>query len=250
KEALFRAALGWPFDPAAVAARLAEVDADELGPTMARLFLELWDDPATGASLSAVLRSAMTHEASAALLRAVGGQQLFGRLGHLAGGPDAALRIELAAGQMIGVALLRHVLRVEPIASAPTEELLGWLGPALARYLGPRPKPTDRAPACRFAAFVEWHGDPFGGRHRRIAAGVFMSNPRANLEETWPATPESPRPRSPASTALELVLQRHRHLALPIGHPHARSLDARQLLRARVRQDADLAARLEAVVAA
>jgi AcrR family transcriptional regulator len=137
KDALFRAAVGWPFDPAAVAARLAQVDADELGPTMARLFLELWDDPATGAALSAVLRSAMTHEASAALLRAFVGQQLFGRLGHVVGGPDAAMRIELAAGQMIGVAVLRYVLRVDPIASAPTEELVGWLGAALSRYLGP-----------------------------------------------------------------------------------------------------------------
>jgi len=135
KEALFRAAVGWPFDPAVVAERLAGVGADELGPAMTRLFLDFWDDPATGASLSAMLRSAMTHEASAALLRAFVGQQLFGRLGHLVGGPGAALRIEMAAGQMIGVAVLRYILRVEPIASASTEELVDWLGPALSRYL-------------------------------------------------------------------------------------------------------------------
>lgn len=136
KEGLFRAAVGWPFDPALVAAQLAEVDADDLGPSLARLFLGFWDDPEIGASLSALLRSAMTHEASAALLRAFVGEQLFGRFGHLVGGPEPTLRLELAAGHMIGVAVLRYVLRVEPIASASTEELVGWLSPALSRYLG------------------------------------------------------------------------------------------------------------------
>jgi len=141
KDGLFRAAVGWPFDPAPVAARLAEVDPADLGPTMARLFLGFWDDPSTGASLSALLRSAMTHEASAALLRAFVGQQLFGRISHLVGGPAAALRVDLAAAQLIGVAVLRHVLRVEPIASASTEELVGWLAPALTTYLGSRDSP-------------------------------------------------------------------------------------------------------------
>lgn len=136
-----RAAVGWPFDPAPVAARLAGVDPTDLGPALARLFLGFWDDPSTGASLSALLRSAMTHEASAALLREFVGQQLFGRVGHLIGGPAAALRVDLAAAQMIGVAVLRHVLRVEPIASAPTEELVGWLAPTLSHYLGPRGSP-------------------------------------------------------------------------------------------------------------
>ena len=38
------------------------------------------------------------------------------------------------------------------------------------------------------------------GCHRSTSAGVFMPRP-ANEEQTWPATPGFPRPRSPASTA-------------------------------------------------
>src|ERR671911_2048505 len=36
--------------------------------------------------------------------------------------------------------------------------------------------------------------------HNRCPAGVSMSKARDILEEIWPATPGSPRPRSPAST--------------------------------------------------
>src|SRR5262245_55143670 len=113
KDGLFRAAVGWPFDPAPVLARLAEDTPDDPGPTLARTFLGFWDDPSTGAVLSALLRSAMTHEASAALLRAFVGAQLLGRFDQFVDGPEAALRIELAAAQLIGVATLRHVLKVE-----------------------------------------------------------------------------------------------------------------------------------------
>ena len=52
-------------------------------------------------------------------------------------GPDADLRVELAAGHLIGIALLRYILHVEPIASAATHDLVGWLEPALKRYLEP-----------------------------------------------------------------------------------------------------------------
>ena len=138
KEGLFRAAVGWPFDPAPVAERLAAVPREELGAALARTFLGFWDDPATGEVLSAILRSAATHEPSAALLRQFVGDQLFGRVAGLLEGADAPLRVNLAAAQLLGVALLRHVLRLEPIASASTEELVQWLGPALGRYLDPK----------------------------------------------------------------------------------------------------------------
>jgi Tetracyclin repressor-like, C-terminal domain len=71
------------------------------------------------------------------LLREFVGQQLFRRVGHLVGGSAPTLRIELAAGQMIGVAMLRYVLKVEPISSTSTNELVGWLGPVLSGYLSP-----------------------------------------------------------------------------------------------------------------
>lgn len=149
KEGLFRAAVGWPFDPASVFERLAGLERADLAPELVRLFLGFWDDPTTGAALSALLRTAMTQAPTAALLRAFVAEHMLGRVGPLIGGADAALRLDLAVSQMLGVAVVRHVLQLEPIASAPLDELVAWLTPTVARYLvgveaSAPPPPPDR----------------------------------------------------------------------------------------------------------
>jgi len=60
---------------------------------------------------------------------------LFARLVGLIDGPDATLRVELAAAQLVGVALLRYLLRVEPLASAPIEQLVILIAPTLDVHL-------------------------------------------------------------------------------------------------------------------
>jgi hypothetical protein len=92
------------------------------------------------------MRSAMTHPESSALLREFVAHELFARLAGFVDGPDANLRVELAAAHLVGVALLRYILRVAPIASAGIEELVTWLGPALDAYLqaGKQPRSRDR----------------------------------------------------------------------------------------------------------
>jgi AcrR family transcriptional regulator len=133
KEELFREALAWPFDPADVARRVA--GGGGRGERLARVFLELWEDAETRRPLLALLRSAMTHDGSAALLQQFVEGQLFRRLADQLEGEDQDLRIDLAASQLIGLALLRHVLRVEPLASASPDTLVAWLAPTLERYL-------------------------------------------------------------------------------------------------------------------
>jgi AcrR family transcriptional regulator len=135
KERLFRAAVGWPFDPTAVAPNLVPVAGEGIGARLARTFFGYWEDPTSGPALTALLRSAMTHTESAALLREFVGHQLFSRMAGLVGGADAGLRVELASGHLVGVALLRYILRVEPIASVSVDELVARLQPALERYL-------------------------------------------------------------------------------------------------------------------
>src|SRR5919202_2219610 len=69
KDGLFRAAVGWPFDPEVIAARVAADGPGGLGPRIARVFLGFWEDPRTRAPLLALLRSAMAHDPAARLLR-------------------------------------------------------------------------------------------------------------------------------------------------------------------------------------
>jgi AcrR family transcriptional regulator len=151
KAGLFAAAVGWPFDPARAERELAAAASGGLGAALARTFFSFWDDPEIGASLRAVMRSAMTHAESAVLLREFVLRQIFVRVAVRVAGPDRELRIELAAGQLVGVALLRYVLAVEPIASASPDQLVEWLSPALDRYLEARDSPSSArsGPAAR-----------------------------------------------------------------------------------------------------
>jgi hypothetical protein len=44
------------------------------------------------------------------------------------------LRASLAASQLIGVAMLRYVVKLEPLASAPAEQVVEWIAPSIQRY--------------------------------------------------------------------------------------------------------------------
>ena len=52
-----------------------------------------------------------------------------------AAGPLPRLNVQAAVGQMIGVMILRHALRVEPMASASEDELVELVAPTLQHYL-------------------------------------------------------------------------------------------------------------------
>jgi AcrR family transcriptional regulator len=137
KDGLFRAAVGWPFDPAGLPAEVEASGGGDIGLGLARTFLGHWDHPDRGPALLAMLRSAMSHPTSALLLREFLGRQLFANVPSGLRGPDAGLRVNLAASQLIGVAVLRYGLRVEPIASQHIDELVAWLAPTINRYLNP-----------------------------------------------------------------------------------------------------------------
>ncbi|OBF02139.1 TetR family transcriptional regulator [Mycobacterium sp. 852002-10029_SCH5224772] len=138
KAELFRSTMGWPFDPAEISARIAGGDREELGARLTRVFFEAWEQPDSRASLLAILRGAATHDESAALVRQFIAGQLYPELAKLLTGADTELRVDLAMGQLLGIAYLRHVLQVEPIASASVAELIARVTPIVAAHLTPK----------------------------------------------------------------------------------------------------------------
>lgn len=137
KENLFREVLGWPFDPAVAAERIAGASAEpgRLGERLARFFLETWDAPTTGPSLLAVLRGALSHHESARLLREFLWQQMFSQLARRLENPPDPFQVQLAASHLIGIAVLRYGLELEPIASASIDSLVEQVAPTLDGYL-------------------------------------------------------------------------------------------------------------------
>ncbi|MGH3099639.1 MAG: TetR/AcrR family transcriptional regulator, partial [Thermoleophilia bacterium] len=54
---------------------------------------------------------------------------------HRLGSPDARLRATLVGSQLIGLAMARYIVKVEPLASAPPTQVVAAVGPTLQRYL-------------------------------------------------------------------------------------------------------------------
>jgi len=135
KEQVFEAAIEVSFATTLQVPEVVAGGPDGVGERLARTFLSVWEDPATRTGLLAVLRSAVTNETAAAVLRSFVLRRLLLRVAAELDLPSAPLRAQLAASQMIGIALLRYVLEVEPLASAEYEEIVALVAPALQQYL-------------------------------------------------------------------------------------------------------------------
>ena len=135
KPALFRTAAAFPADAGALREVLAEGTRTERVTALARFFFRVWEDEEDRAQLRSVLRSAMTHDDAAALLRTFVSRELLGPIAETLQVEDPGVRLPLAAAQMIGIAMLRYIVRIEPLASTPSEELVARLVPVLEFHL-------------------------------------------------------------------------------------------------------------------
>jgi hypothetical protein len=77
----------------------------------------------------------ISNEQAADLVRRLLVKEVFGPLAVALGVPDAELRATLAGSQFIGLALIRYVGRVEPLASADVGTVAVAVGPTIQRYL-------------------------------------------------------------------------------------------------------------------
>lgn len=76
--------------------------------------LRLWEDPPQREAALALLRSAATYPPAAAMLRDM-----------LMAGEPAGHAAALRCSEALGLAMARHILRLEPIASDSPEQLCG-----------------------------------------------------------------------------------------------------------------------------
>jgi AcrR family transcriptional regulator len=134
KEQLFSAALQVP-DTGEVVRRAIRHDVDGLGAAVVATFLSAWEPEDSRAPLVAMVRSAMTNEVAMGLVREYLGRRIFGPITQALEAPDADLRATLVGSQLIGLAMVRYVARIEPLASADRDTLVAALGPTVQRYL-------------------------------------------------------------------------------------------------------------------
>ncbi|GGT21806.1 TetR family transcriptional regulator [Nonomuraea spiralis] len=134
KDGLFEAAIkaGMP-----VALMVGALDGDEsgLGERLVTRYLELWEDPAHGPRLAAVLHAAAATPATAALLKELMSRELLAPVARRLSGDHPEVRALLAASQLIGLAMMRYLLKVEPLASLPARQVAAAAAPNVQRYL-------------------------------------------------------------------------------------------------------------------
>ena len=135
KEQLFEVAVELPVSPAAFLPVLLAGDREHLGEQIVERFLTVWEEPHNRPVFMAMLRSMISNEQAADLVRRLLVKEIFGPLAVALGVPDAELRATLAGSQFIGLALMRYVGRVEPLASAGVDTVAVAVGPTIQRYL-------------------------------------------------------------------------------------------------------------------
>jgi AcrR family transcriptional regulator len=135
KDDVLLASLDVPFDPREVIPALTRDGVAGLGNRIASRFLAIWDDPANQTRLVTVVRASMSSAAAQDLLTNGVARMILGPIRAVIATPEAELRTSYVASQLLGLAVTRYVLRLEPLASAPSEVVSAAIGPTLQRYL-------------------------------------------------------------------------------------------------------------------
>jgi AcrR family transcriptional regulator len=132
KQGLFTAIVELPFDPMELLDHILVGDRETLAERLIRTFVPLWDAHEGG--FTAVLLS-IANQDLAAQMGEFFVSTIFGRLAETIEVDQPEVRAGLCASQVLGLGLVRYVLKLEPVASADVDTVVTMVGPNLQRYL-------------------------------------------------------------------------------------------------------------------
>jgi AcrR family transcriptional regulator len=160
KERLFAAAMRLPFDPAQAVPELIAPGLDGMGERLVRMTLTLMGDEQVRGDLTRLLTSdstaSMSTTAARAAMAAEGSPAALAQLRFVSeylqstvldrvvagiGVPDARMRTTLISSYLVGLAMTRYLLRVEPLASATDEQVIALVAPTIQVLLDPTRRP-------------------------------------------------------------------------------------------------------------
>lgn len=135
KESLYAASIELSMVPGEVLAAVLAGGSDGLGDRLARGFFGVWELEAPRHAFLGMLRGAIggDDQAVRAFREFVVGA-IKARLVEALEGPDRDERALAMASQLVGLAIVRYVVRIEPFASAEVDDLVALVGPRLQSY--------------------------------------------------------------------------------------------------------------------
>jgi AcrR family transcriptional regulator len=134
KEALFQAVMSLPPAAGDAMEAAAQGPREEVGRRFAEIVVGLLENPITRAIVLGRVRSVASHPPAADLIRETVTRDVT-RLTSALNVDRPETRAVLAGSQVIGLALARHVVRVEPLASMTPPDVVDLLAPTFQHYL-------------------------------------------------------------------------------------------------------------------
>lgn len=133
KEGVFVAAMQLPMDPREVIPKVLTGPRERLGHRLAELILTTLENEQARDPVMALMRTAMTNERGVAMVREFFTGAVLSRASERFGVPP--LRMQALFAHMFGIVMMRHIVRLEPLASASVEEVIATVGPVIQRYI-------------------------------------------------------------------------------------------------------------------
>ena len=108
----------------------------ELGEQLVRGMLRNWEDPDHSPVLQAILQIAGNEPATREKLRIIIERSIMGPSAQALDESERLARSSLIGSQLMGLAFMRYVWKIEPIATMTEDDIVAAIAPTIQRYLG------------------------------------------------------------------------------------------------------------------
>jgi AcrR family transcriptional regulator len=135
KKGVFESAVEFPINPELVVDLVLARGEENVGRSLAELIVSVLDEPRSQLAFVGLLRAAASEPEAAERIRDLLARRLLTPVAELVGGDDPDLRGALLGSAMIGLAVARHVVALEPLVGASRDQLVDALTPVVDHYL-------------------------------------------------------------------------------------------------------------------
>jgi len=108
---------------------------EDIGRRLVAMFFSVWDTEVGRQRMRALIAAASSSGPTGGALAEFLTAELIGAIAPRLAGEQRELRAELIAANVVGLAMVRYVLHLEPLASASEETIARWLAPNIQRLL-------------------------------------------------------------------------------------------------------------------
>ena len=137
KEQMFAAAMRLPFDPSRSVPELMGPGLEGMGERLVRATFDILGDEEAREQMVELFQAGAATGQAATSLREFFEDTIIDRVAALGGVPDARMRAALISSHLIGLAATRFAVKLEPLASAPEDQIVRMYAPMIQDLLDP-----------------------------------------------------------------------------------------------------------------